>query len=265
LRLGTSGLHLGMGSFGFGADRFGLRACRLGLDTGRFQFSARCLSFGTCRSQFGACRFSIGLRSRRVRSRSGGVGSGYISFRARSNCLHASSLDFSTSRICLRPRGGRIGPNGFGFGPQLIRFGPGSIDLCLGALDLALCDGPGCIELLLRVRAQVLKGFAELGDLHFRRSSNLIRMLLRDRANMGYLPFSLRSDTCDESLRLRTSLGSRGIDRRVDGLLTLFRRSADCLLRKSAQVRFEVLTQAAGRALERRADLIVECHRVGLM
>ena len=63
---------------------------------------------------------------------------------------------------------------------------------------------------------------------------------------------------------LRTGLGRRCCRSVLHCLLTLLHCGADRLLRKSAQVRFEMLAQAAGRAFERRADLIVECHRVGL-
>ena len=75
---------------------------------------------------------------------------------------------------------------------------------------------------------------------------HLLRMLLGGGANLGDVPFGLR-----------TNLRLPRLDRRLHCPLTFFCRDAERLLRKSAQLRFQVLAQANGRALELGADLIV--------
>ena len=85
-------------------------------------------------------------------------------------------------------------------------------------------------------------------------------MLLRGRFDLGNLRLGLRPDIGDQRLGLRANLGHGCFNRGLDGLLTLLGRGANRLPRKIAQLRLEMLPEAVDRAVERRADLIVEGH-----
>ena len=75
---------------------------------------------------------------------------------------------------------------------------------------------------------------------------HLLRMLLSGGADLGDLPFGLRTN-----LRLPC------LDPRLHRPFAFFCRNAERLLRKNAQLRFKVLAQANGRALELGTGLIV--------
>jgi len=105
------------------------------------------------------------------------------------------------------------------------------------------------IDLLLRLSPQLFEPGPKRTNLDVGGAFQFLAVLLCRRANLTELPFRFLAD-------LRGDLLRRGRDR---SLLLLCGRTQD-LLRKIVQLGFEMLAQAGRRAVNRRADLIVESH-----
>jgi len=154
-------------------------------------------------------------------------------------CLRLRFMNFSVRpfRFALRPfefvaRGFDLGVRGFDLGVRVFDLGMRRFDVRARPFDFFVRGSAGCVELLLRLRAQLFERFPQLPDLPFRGALQSLGMLVSGGAKLRDLRFCLRANIGEEHFCLRTDLGRRRLRGGSDRELPLFHRGADNLLGK---------------------------------
>jgi hypothetical protein len=137
-----------------------------------------------------------------------------------------------------------------------IKVGVGSLDLSPEApklrfrvFDLGLRVATRGVDLLLRLRPQLFESGSKRANLYLRGTFQFFPMFLCRCTNLRELPF-----------RFLAGLGRDLLRGGGNGSLLILCGHAQELLSKIVQFRFEMLTQAGRRTVNRRADPIVERH-----
>ena len=171
-------------------------------------FSVRPFRFVVRLFQFVVCGFDLGVRLFDLHSRG-------VYFVSSLLCLCLRPMNFSVRPFRFAVRLFQFVVRGFDLG---VRF----FDLRARPFDFVLNGSPGCVELLLRLRAQVFERFPQLSDLPFRGALQSLGVLVGGRAKLRDLRFCLRTNISDERFRLATDLGRSRLRGRSDRELPLF-------------------------------------------
>ena len=160
------------------------------------------------------------------------LGSRGVCFVSSLLCLRLRLMNFSVRPFRFALRLFEFVARGFDLGVRVFDLGMRRFDVRARPFDFFLRGSAGCVELLLRLRAQLFERFPQLPDLPFRGALQSLGMLVSGGAKLRDLRFCLRANIGEEHFCLRTDLGRGRLRGGSDRELPLFHRGADNLLGK---------------------------------
>jgi hypothetical protein len=114
------------------------------------------------------------------------------------------------------------------------------VRLGAGFLDLCLCVATCGVELLLRMRSQIVERLTQLANLCFRRAFQVFGMLQRRGAQLRELRFRLGAQLRNLRFSLDPNLGGGSVPRRGTPQSPVLRRDARHFRGDGAHVRVQV-------------------------
>jgi hypothetical protein len=195
-----------------GPDGLELSARLLRVRSRPLRLGVRLFQLVSCRGRIGACALDSGLRG--------------IELCAGLFRRLTRPFRFDARLLHLLPCRRRVGPRVLRFSSRSIQLDailfrllarPFRVGACL--LDFLLRDTPGRINLLLRLRPQLLEAAPQVCNAAFSRAAQFLAVLLCGGADARYL-----------RLGMRTDFGRGSFDSRPNRLLSVQLREADSLL-----------------------------------